>query len=108
MAGKKYGAILQAKVKGAYFTLSEQEQNLPGEVFGALMQKYAGKVDLVRRYWTRAFNSTVTDVLVFECDDPADFHAFTEEMTRRMAVSGDPDRFGEDVSVVFGINPDAD
>ena len=25
MAGKKYGAIIQARVKGAYFTLSEQE-----------------------------------------------------------------------------------
>jgi hypothetical protein len=108
MAGKKYGAVLQAKVKGAYFTLSEREQNLPGEVFGELMQKYAGKVELVRRYWTRAFSSEVTDVLIFECDDPADFHAFSEDMTRRMAASGDPDRFGEDVSVTFGINPDAD
>jgi hypothetical protein len=107
MAGKKYGAVLQAKVKGAYFTLSEQEQNIPGEVFGQLMQKYAGKVELVRRYWTRAFSSDVTDVLIFEFDDPADFHAYMEELMRGMAASGDPDRFGEDVSVTFGINPDA-
>jgi hypothetical protein len=107
MAGRKYGAIVQAKVKGAYFALSEQEQNIPGEVFGELMQKYAGKIDMVRRYWTRAFNANVTDVLVFECDDPADFHAFVEDLTRGMAASGDPDRFGEDVSVTFGINPDA-
>ena len=105
LAGKKYGAIIQARVKGAYFTLSEQEQNIPGEIFGELMQKYAGKIELVRRYWTRAFNSNVTDVLVFECDDPADFHAF---LTRKMAASGDPERFGEDVSVTFGINPDAE
>lgn len=108
MAGKKYGAVLQAKVKGAYFTLPETEQNLPGEVFGELMQKYAGKVDLVRRYWTRAFSSEVTDVLILECDDPANFHAFSEEMTRRLAAGGDPDQYGEDVSVVFGINPDAE
>ncbi len=109
MAGKKYGAVFQAKVKGAYFTLSEQEQNLPGEVFGELMQKYAGKIDLVRRYWTRAFNADVTDVLIFECDEPSDFHAFVEDLTRGMAAGGgDPDRYGEDVSITFGINPDAD
>jgi hypothetical protein len=107
VAGKKYGVVVQAKVKGAYFTLSEQEQNIPGEVFGELMPKYAGKIDMVRRYWTRAFNAGVTDVLIFECDDPADFHAFMEDLTRRMAASGDPDRFGEDVSITFGINPDA-
>jgi len=107
VAGRKYGAILQAKVKGAYFTLSEQEQNVPGEVFAELMQKYAGKVELVRRYWTRAFSTDVTDVLVFEFDDPADFHAFSEDIMRRMAATGDPDRYGEDVRVIFGINPDA-
>lgn len=108
MAGKKYGAVLQAKVKGAYFTLSEQEQNLPGEAFGELMQKYAGRVELVRRYWARAFNAAVTDVLIFECDDPADFHSFSEELTRRLAAGGNPDRYGEDVSITFGINPDAE
>ena len=108
MAGKKYGVILEAKVKAAYFALSEQEQNLPGEVFAELSQKYAGKIEMVRRYWTRAFNSEVTDVLIFECDDPADFHAFSEELTRRMAVGGDdPDRFGGEVRTIFGINPDA-
>jgi hypothetical protein len=107
MAGRKYGAILQAKVKGAYFTLSEQEQKLPGEVFGELMQKYNGKVEIVRRYWTRAFNANVTDVLVFEFDDPAEFHAFSEELTRRMATGGDPDRYGDDITLTFGINPDA-
>ena len=108
MAGKKYGVVFQAKVRGAYFALSEQEQNIPGDVFGELMPKYAGKIDLVRRYWTRAFNADVTDVMIFECDDPADFHAFSEELMRKMAASGDPDRYGEVVSITFGINPDAD
>ena len=107
MAGKKYGLVVQARVKGSYFTLPQKDQDAPGEIFGDLMQKYGGKVELVRRYWTRAFNAHVTDVLIFECDDPADLHAMIEEMTRRMAESGDPDRFGEDVSVTFGINPDA-
>jgi hypothetical protein len=107
MAGRKYGAVIQARVKGAYFSLPQKDQDLPGEVFGELMQKYAGKIDLVRRYWTRAFNAQVTDVLVFECDDPADFHAFSEDLTRMMAAGGDPERFGQDVSVTFGINPDA-
>ena len=108
MAGKKYGAVMQVNVRGSYFALPQKEQDVPGEVMAKLMQKYAGKVDMVRRYWTRSFNADVTDVFVIEFDDPAEYHAMGEEMLRAMATSGDPDRYGETVSILFGVNPDAD
>ena len=50
----------------------------------------------------------MTDVFVVEFDDPAEYHAMSEEMLRMMAAAtSDPDRFGEDVSITFGVNPDA-
>ncbi len=39
MAGKKYGMVMAAKVPGSYHALSEEEQNLPGEVFERVMGK---------------------------------------------------------------------
>ena len=108
MAGRKYGVVVQAKVGGSYHALPKAEQEIPGHVFEDLMAKYAGKVELVRRYWTGAFNADVTDVLLFECSDPGDFHEFHQELISRFAENGDPNRFGEDVEITLGINPDAD
>lgn len=107
MAGKKYGVVIEASVAGAFHALPKSEQDIPGAIFGELSQKYAGKVDVLRRYWTGAFNADVTDVFVLEFDDPADYHAFHQELTSRMAESGDPDRFGLTVATYFGVNPDA-
>jgi hypothetical protein len=108
MAGKKYGFIMAAKVPGSYFALPESERELPGKVFETLTQKYAGKVDFVRRYWTSAFTAEVSDVFVAECDDVGDMHALMQELNQMMAQGGDPDRFGKDVSIWVGVNPDAD
>lgn len=108
MAGKKYGVVLQERVPGSYHTMPKAEQEMAGSILGELMERYAGKIDLVRRYWTSAFNSEVTDVFVIECDSAEDFHEFDQELTARLAETGDPERFGERVSVLFGINPDAD
>ena len=107
MAGKKYGVIMAAKVPGTYFTLSKQEQEEPGTAIGQVMQKYAGKVDLVRRYWTSAFTAEVSDVFVMECDDLMDAHNLMQESTQLMARSGNPDRFGETKVLWVGVNPDA-
>ncbi len=106
MAGKKYGVIMAAKVPGSYFTLSKEQQEAPGAAIGQLMQKYAGKVDLVRRYWTSAFTAEVSDVFVMECDDLMDAHNLMQESTQLMAKSGDPDRFGETKVLWVGVNPD--
>ena len=107
MAGKKYGMIMAAKVPGSYFTLPEEEQQQPGAIIGQLMQKYAGKVDFVRRYWTSAFTAEVSDVFVMEYDDPMDGHNLMQEVTQLMSRTGDPDRFGETKVVWVGVNPDA-
>ena len=107
MAGRKYGIVMAAKVPGSYFALSQDEQEAPGKVFEDLMARYAGKVDLVRRYWTSTFSAEVSDVFVLECDDLMDAHNFNQEMTQLMAQGGDPDRFGETVAIWAGVNPDA-
>ncbi len=106
MAGRKFGAIMAAKVPGSYFTLTEAEQAAPGKAVEEVMAKYADKVSLVRRYWTSAFTAEVSDVFVLECDDLMDLHDLSQEMTRVMAKSGDPDSFGETVSIWVGVNPD--
>ena len=107
MAGRKYGFVMAAKVPGSYFALPQEEQEAPGKVFEELMTKYAGKVDLVRRYWTSAFTADVSDVFIMECDDPMDAHNFNQDMTQLMARDGDPERFGVTVAIWTGINPDA-
>jgi hypothetical protein len=109
MAGRKYGAIIYAKTPANYQALSDAEKAKPGKAFEQTLKKYAGKVDAIRRYWTSAFTHEATDVFVFECDDPADMHAFQEDLDRAFAkLGGDPSRFGSTVHVTFGINPDAD
>jgi hypothetical protein len=107
MAGRRFGVVMAARVPGSFFTLSESEQEQPGKVFEELMAKYGGKVDLLRRYWTSAFSADVTDVFVMECDDLMDVHNMTQEMNQLMARGGDPERFGETISVWVGVNPDA-
>jgi hypothetical protein len=108
MAGKKYGFVLAEKVPASYFALSEAEREAPGKAFEVLLTKYAGKVDLVRRYWTRAFNAEVSDVFVMECDDMMDMHNLIEDVHKALGADGnDPDRFGKDVTIWVGVNPDA-
>jgi hypothetical protein len=36
-----------------------------------------------------------------------DAHKFNQDLTREMAKTGDPDRFGETVVLWVGVNPDA-
>jgi len=109
MAGKKYGIVMAAKVPGSYHQMSKEDQEIPGKVMEQLMPKYAGKVDFLRRIWTSAFSAEVTDVFYIECDDLADFHAFSQEMDDIMASKGkNPESFGSTVSVWVGINPDAE
>ena len=108
MAGKKFGFVMAAKVPGSYFALPQSEREEPGKVFEALLTKYAGKVDLVRRYWTSAFSTDVSDVFVMECDDVMEMHNLVQELNQMMAASGgDPERFGKDVATWVGVNPDA-
>jgi hypothetical protein len=78
-----------------------------GEVFEKLMKKYDGKIDLIRRYWTSAFTADATDVFVMECDDLMEAHNWTQDMTSMLAEGGDPERFGETVQIIVGVNPDA-
>jgi hypothetical protein len=42
-----------------------------------------------------------------ECDDLMDAHNMVQEMNTLMARGGDPERFGETVSIWVGVNPDA-
>lgn len=107
MAGRKFGIVMAAKVPVSYFALPESERELPGKAFEQLIAKYAGKIDFVRRYWTRSFTTEVTDVFVIECDDLMEVHQFNEELTQMLAAGGDPERFGRDVTIWVGINPDA-
>jgi hypothetical protein len=110
MAGRKYGAVIFAQTPASYHALSAAEKAKPGKAIEQVLKKYAGRVELVRRYWTSAFSADVSDVHVFECDDPADMHAFQEEIEAAMARAsgGDPDRYGTTVHQTFGINPDAE
>jgi hypothetical protein len=85
MAGRKFGVVMMARVPESYYALSAAEQAKPGKAFEQTLKKYAGKVDLIRRYWTRAFSADVTDVFIFECDDMADMHAFQDDLDRGMA-----------------------
>jgi hypothetical protein len=107
MAGKKFGFVMAAKVPGSYFALPQSEREEPGKVFEALLTKYAGKVDLVRRYWTSAFSAEVSDVFVMECDDVMEMHNLVQELNQMGSSGGDPERFGKDVSIWVGVNPDA-
>jgi hypothetical protein len=107
MAGRKFGIIMAARVPGSYHSLPKSEQEQPGEVFEKLMKKYDGKIDLIRRYWTSAFTADATDVFVMECDDLMEAHNWTQDMTSMLAEGGDPERFGETVQIIVGVNPDA-
>ena len=106
MAGRKYGAVIAAKVKGSYFALPQADQDLPGAVMEEMMGKYAGKIDFLRRLWTSAFSAEVSDVFYIECDDLMDLHNWNQEFNQRLAQGGDPDRFGETVALYVGVNPD--
>jgi hypothetical protein len=109
MPGRKYGAIVYAKTPPSYHGLSAAEQQKPGKALDQTLKKYAGKIDVVRRYWTSAFTHEASDVFIMECDDPMDLHAFQEDLDRALAgIGGDPSRFGTTVHVSFGINPDAE
>jgi hypothetical protein len=107
MPGKKFGLVMAARVPGSYFAMSKEEQEQPGMVMEQLMTKYGGKVDIVRRYWTSAFSADVSDVFVMECDDLMDAHSMMQEMNTLMSKGGDPERFGETISIWVGVNPDA-
>lgn len=108
MAGRKFGFVMSAKVPGSYFALPESEREEPGKVFEQLLTKYAGKVDLVRRYWTSAFTAEVSDVFVMECDDMMDMHNLVQDLNQMTGATGkDPDRFGKEVTILVGVNPDA-
>lgn len=109
MAGRKYGVVVFAKTPETYQALSEAEKAKPGKAFEATAKKYAGKVDILRRYWIGSFTREATDVFVIEADDPMDIHAFQEDLNKAFGtIGGDPTRFGSTVHVLFGINPDAD
>ena len=109
MAGKKYAVVVFAKTPDTYAGLSEAEKAKPGKAMEQVFKKYAGKVDLLRRYWTGGFTHESTDVFVIEGDSPDDLHAFQEDLDKAFAkIGGDPGRFGSTVHVSFGINPDAD
>ena len=82
------------------------DQAIPGAATG-LRPGYAGKVEFVRRLWTSAFTTEVTDVFLVECDDMLDAHNYVQDLTRLLAKGGDPDRFGTDVKIWAGVNPDA-
>ena len=107
MAGKKFGVVIGAKVPGSYHTLGESDQAIPGKAMEELGPKYAGKVDFVRRLWTGAFTTEVSDVFLVECDDIMDAHNYMQDLTRLLAKGGDPERFGTDVKIWVGVNPDA-
>ena len=107
MAGKKFGLVVAVKVPASYHALPADEQAIPGLAMAQLAPKYAGKVEIIRRLWTSSFTSEVSDIFVVECDDLMDAHNFTQDLTRLEAEGGDPDRFGVEVKVWAGVNPDA-
>jgi hypothetical protein len=111
MAGRKYGVIIYAKTPAGFHGMSAAEQAKPGKAIQQVLQKYAGRVDQLRRYWTSAFTNEASDVIVMECDDPADAHEIQQEISAALAKaagSGDANKYGATVHVTFGINPDAD
>jgi hypothetical protein len=110
MAGRKYGFIVYARTPPGYAAMSPADRAKPGRAFEQTLKQYQGKVEVLRRYWTSAFTHEASDVFVFECDDPADAHAFQEDLDRALAkaAGSDPNRFGATVHVTFGINPDAE
>ncbi|HYM14936.1 MAG TPA: hypothetical protein VEZ14_05215 [Dehalococcoidia bacterium] len=109
MAGRKFAMMIMARTPASYHGLSAAEQAKPGKVMQQVMKKYAGKVDLVRHYWTGTFSADVTDVLVLESDDLTVMHACREEMDRGLVKAGGgvADKFGSTVEIMVGINPDA-
>jgi hypothetical protein len=42
-----------------------------------------------------------------ECDDVMEMHSLVQELNQMGASGGDPERFGKDVSIWVGVNPDA-
>lgn len=110
MPGRKYGVIITAKTPTSYHGLSQAEQAKAGKAIEQALKMYAGKVDLLRHYWTSISSGEISDVIVMEANDPADLHGFQDELDRLLykAGGGDSSKFGRTVSVTFGINPDAD
>jgi hypothetical protein len=106
VAGRKFGLVMAAKVPGSYFALSREEQEKPGRAFEEVAEKYAGRVEVLRRYWTSSFTAEVSDVFIMECDDLMDAHSFNRELRELLARDGDPDRFGIEVRIWAGVNPD--
>jgi hypothetical protein len=109
MAGRKFAMIIMAQTPASYHGLPAAEQAKPGKVMEQVMKEFAGKVDLVRHYWTGTFSADVTDVLVLECDDLAVGHAYREAMDRGLVKAGGgvAGKFGSTVDIIVGINPDA-
>ena len=101
-AAEKAAPKSEKKVPAA---LNFQMESLTGSDVD--LSKYAGKVEFVRRLWTSAFTTEVTDVFLVECDDMMDAHRYVQDLTRLLAKGGDPDRFGTDVKIWAGVNPDA-
>jgi len=107
MAGRKFGVVILAQTSSEYHAMSSADQDIPGKAFEEVAGKYAGKVDVLRRYWTSGFTTDCSDVFILECDDLMDAHKFQQDLTGALARSGDPERFGHDVMIVAGVNPDA-
>lgn len=109
MAGRQYGVVIFARTPPSYAALSDAEKAKPGKALEQTLKKYAGKVDIVRRYWTGAFTHEASDVFIAEADDPMTMHAFQEDLDKAFVrIGGDSTRFGTTVHQSFGINPDAD
>src|SRR3954470_10833444 len=99
MAGKKFGLVVAVKVPSSYHALPRDDQAVPFQAMQQITKQYEGKVDIIRRLWTRSFTTEVTDVFVVDCDDLMDAHNFTQDLRRLEAEGGDPDRFGVEVSI---------
>jgi len=110
MPGRKYGAVVFAKTPPAYHAMTKAEQAKAGKAIEQALKAYAGKVDIVRHYWTSVASSDISDVVIMEADEPIDLHGFQEELERLLvkASGGDASKFGATVDLVFGINPDAE
>ena len=109
MAGRKYAVVVFAKTPPSYQGMSDAEMAKPGKALEQTLKKYAGKIDIVRRYWTGGFTHEASDIFVIEGDEPMDLHGFQEDLNKAFArIGGEPGRFGATVHVTFGINPDAD
>ena len=82
MPGRKYGIIVTAKTPASYHGLSQAEQAKAGKAMEQALKTYAGKVDLLRHYWTSISSGEISDVIVMESNDPADLHGFQDELER--------------------------